>query len=243
MWNSLKKVFFPDAVDLDSMATSIQKLVNANSLNKRKNIRINFPHISAAGPFPRVFYLDTEIMVSNISVGGLLVIDDTKNFGTEVGDVVVLHFEWPDFKSKVRARLVGAHMDFRHLQFVDFDPQVFLRVSQMIKPGHLGGRFYRVQDGTGQLQAAELWVGPAQESLIFGGENTHFAVLALHGEKIVFHAQPSPAILKKGEPLSPTALSDLLVLLANLPKPTPLVRSLVELVDTVSQKSVQRKTG
>jgi hypothetical protein len=243
MWNSLKKLFFPDPVDLDSMATSIQKLVNANALNKRKNIRIQFPHISASGPFPRVHYKDSELLVANISVGGLLVIDDTHNFGTQVGEVVHLEFSWPDLATQVRARLVGAHGDYRHIQFVDFDPQVFLRVSQMVKPGHLGGRFHRVQDHTGRLQATELWVGPSQESIVFGGSQEPFAELVYHGEKITFQNRPTPAATKNGHNLSAQNLHEVLILLSNLPKPTPLVRELIELVDTLNTSSSSRKTG
>src|ERR1700744_3530740 len=97
VWNKLKKVFGfeEDSQNFDG-GTSIHRMVNQNYLNKRKNLRVNYPHLGAAGLFPQIRYNGNELNVGNISLGGILIIDDIDQFGQEVGEVINLEFTWPD---------------------------------------------------------------------------------------------------------------------------------------------------
>ena len=59
-----------------------------------------------------MFYKDTEMIVSNISVGGVLIVDDTEVFGTEIGEIVMITLQWDDFSTKIRSKVVGANQQY-----------------------------------------------------------------------------------------------------------------------------------
>lgn len=228
----LKKIFQTQLSQSENVSqASIQKLVSYNFLNKRKNLRIKYPHFGAVGNFPRVFYKDTEMIIVNVSVGGVMVIDDTERFGNEVGEVVMLNLVWEDFSTKVRARIVGANLQRRHLQFVDFNAQAFLRITNLSKPAYLGTRFHRVHDDVGQLQALELWVGPTNETLAFYSVGA-FAELTINADKYSFYRGRVATSNKNNEPVHHSILCDIIVLLVNLPEPTQHIKELAEIIDS-----------
>jgi len=184
------------------------------------------------------------MITGNISVGGVLIIDDTEKFGTTVGDVVMLELSWPDFTTKIRARLVGANMQRRHLQFIDFHAQAFLRISKLIKPGYAGARFHRVRDENGQLNSEELWLGPTGETLNFS-HITHFAELSLNNEKILFKRGSPSVNAKTGNPIAPALLDEILVMVTNFPESTERVKELLEIIEVELRALSQnfKKTG
>lgn len=233
----------PPLSEIEAQA-SIQKLVSFNALNKRKNLRIKYPHFGAFANFPKIFYKEAEMIVSNISVGGLLVIDDTERFGQEVGEVIIIQMEWADFSTKVRARIVGANQQRRHLQFVDFNAQAFLRITNLSKPAYLGTRFHRVRDEAGRIQAIEFWVGPTNESLSFYSEGPFAEYAASNGDKFTFRRGSATLSAKTGLLVPPSILCDLIVLLANLPEQTRCVHELIEFIETEVRASGHlKKTG
>jgi hypothetical protein len=209
---------------------SVQKSVFFNALNKRKNLRIKYPHFGAFGPYPHVFYRDSEVIVSNISVGGLLVIDDTERFGQSVGEIVMITLAWPDFQTKVRTCVVGVNQHRRHLQFVDFNAQAFLRITSLTKAAYIGTRFHRVRDEVGQLQALELWIGPTSESLAFYNVGP-FAELAINGEKFSFR-RDGKTTSSNSERISKVVLYDVVVMLSNFSGQTDRVKQLIEKLQT-----------
>jgi len=232
VWNKLKKAFGFENETPDDFngGTSIQRLVNQNFLNKRKNIRISYPHLGATGLYPHIIYRGHELNIGNISLGGILVIDDTEQLGYEVGEVISLDFTWPDFSTKVRARIVGANLQKRHLQFVDFNPQAFLKISLLVKPGHMGQRFHRVRNDSGTLQAQEMWLGPTGETLVFviGGD----AVELTYGKEKIRMQKGAPTFsLLSQRPVSFTQLHEILVMLVNFPGLTARIKELIEDVD------------
>ncbi len=233
----------PPLSEVDAQ-TSIQKLVSFNSLNKRKNLRIKYPHFGAFANFPKIVYKDAEMIVSNISVGGLLIVDDTERFGQEVGEVIILTMEWSDFSTKVRARIVGANQQRRHLQFVDFNAQAFLRITHLSKPAYLATRFHRVRDDVGRIQALEFWVGPTNETLAFYGEGPFAEYTSSNNDKFTFLRGSATLSSKTGLLVPPAILCDLIVLLANLPQPTACVRELIEVIETEVRASGHlKRTG
>lgn len=252
-WQKLKKLFGfsdfgkgPNYNDLDSGA-SIHKLVNQNHLNKRKNVRINYPHFGAAGLFPHIFYKGHELNVANISLGGLLIVDDTEQFGTQVGEVVNLEFTWSDFTTKLRARLVGANLQRRHLQFVDFNAQAFLRISQLVKSGHTGQRFHRVRNDSGTLQADEMWLGPAGETLVFKTADSPAELTLESRDKFHLKKDQITLLAATKSPVSPAQLNDLMIMLANFPQPTEKIKQLVESlnaeINSLKSRAPRSRTG
>lgn len=228
----LKKIIgIQPTLSVTETQASIQKLVNYNSLNKRKNLRIKYPHFGAVGNYPRVFYKDTEMIVANVSVGGMMVIDDTEIFGTDVGELILLNLVWDDLSTKVRTRIVGANLQRRHLQFVDFNAQAFLRITNLSKPAYLGTRFHRVQDDVGQLQALELWVGPTNETLVFNNEGP-FAELTINSDKFSFSKDSPIVSTKTNGTVHHSVLCDIVALLANFPESTQRVKDLTEFIET-----------
>lgn len=241
----IKKIFSSKSATQpeDDSQASIQKLVSFNTLNKRKNLRVKYPHIGAFGPFPKVFYKETEMIVTNISVGGVLIIDDTEKFGQEVGEIIMLQINWPDTTCKIRARIVGANQQRRHLQFVDFNAQAFLRISNLSKPAYLGTRFHKVRDEVGQLQALELWVGPTNETLAFYNEGP-FAELTIRGEKLCFKRGSATTSSKHNTIVDVATLWDVVIMLANIPQGSNYIRDLIEIIESEVRAAQQtQRTG
>jgi hypothetical protein len=244
IWNKLKKAFGFEDADSENFdgGTSIQRLVNQNYLNKRKNIRIHYPHLGATGLYPHILYHGHELNVGNISLGGLLIIDDTEQFGSQVGEIVNLDFTWPDLSTKLRARIVGANLQKRHLQFVDFNPQAFLKISLLVKSGHLGQRFHRVRNDSGTLQADEMWLGPTGETLVFP-PGAKRAELSYAKENVTIQ---KGAPTRSGAALRPAPVSqlhDVLIMFANFPGLTPRIKELVEILDLEIRNLSTHRTG
>jgi hypothetical protein len=242
MFKFLKNLFsFSPANDLEA-SSSIQKLVSLNALNRRKNTRVKYPHFGGFGPYPKIYYMDSEIIVGNISVGGILIIDDTEKFGDEIGAVVTIEMVWSDYRTKARARLVGANMQRRHLQFVDFNANAFTKISQLLRPGYLGSRFRIVHDELGKLQAHEMWLGPTSESLVFTKTNS-FAEISVGNEKVSISRNRPSYLVSTNQKISYQLLCDILVIIANIPEPTPRVKELLEIIEIELKASETRKTG
>lgn len=228
---------------------SAQKLATMNALNRRKNTRIKFAHIGAVGDLPRIFYQSDEMIIGNISTGGLLIIDDNEKLGHTVGTYVYLTLMWDDISIEVKSRMVGAQFQRRHIQFSDFQPAAFVRISQAIKPGFLGSRFHLVKDQNSMLDVSELWVGPTGESLSFPkktGNNTGEKISALFstGTSTLTITQNSrPFWNENNQPISKQQLSDILIMLSNFNDPSDKVKRLIEKLQEHYHISSFSKTG
>lgn len=225
--------------------TSAQKLATMNALNRRKNTRIRYPHIGAVADLPKVYYRGEEMIVSNVSTGGLLIIDDTELLGNAVGSVIHLELHWPDTKISAQSRVVSAQLQRRHIQFVDFNATAFVRISKMIKPGFLGSRFHRVHDNNSMLDADELWVGPTGESLLFPRQasNSHLANLTMANQTLVIEKNNRPYWQDTNQVVDRHTLGDILILLSNFPEPTTLVKNLVEKLQLHYELHDRKATG
>jgi hypothetical protein len=120
------------------------------------------------------------------------------------------------------------------VQFVDFNPNVFVRISQLIKSGFLGSKFFKVDTARSHVDAEELWIGPTNESLVFHKTNENLPPAELHwnGEIYELHANQTPVARSSGQAVSEGTHSEILVLLANLRDPTSNVRTLIERLQT-----------
>lgn len=234
MWRKIQTWWrhFVYANKHEAQPDSIQQIITHHALNRRKNTRIKYSHMGAVGALPRVFFNGDEMNVGNISTGGLLLIDDTGRLGETVGEIIPLELRWSDTSVLLRSRIVGANLHRRHIQFVDFEPTVFVRISSLIKPGYLGSKFYKVDTQKANVVAEELWVGPTRESLVFhktnGDPTLPHAELHWDGETYEFQPGQLPKAKSSGQVISSSTLNDILILLANLPDPSNFVRELIE---------------
>jgi hypothetical protein len=233
---------------VSSQETTAQRLVQANALNRRRNTRIQYSHIGAVGDLPRVFYGADEMVVGNISTGGLLIIDDNEKLGHQAGEITTVRLIWSNLTVSTKAKVVGAQFQRRHVQFVDFNPAAFVRISKLIKPGFLGSRFRCVKDDAQLLTSPEVWIGPAGESLTFPRSDQ-----SATPEVIFFDGQRSmrlkpyawPEAMEGGQPLSESNVSDLMITLANFPQPTLRIKTLIEDLHEVylERQRLTAKTG
>ncbi len=229
-WQKLKQLLGIRITAIDADDASIQQLVNNNLPNRRQNIRVNYPKIGAGGPFPHVYFNEMELLIGNISTGGCLVIDDTNQSDSTVGEVIPLDFVWPSFRVRKHARIVGITHDHRHFQFVDFNAKFFLQINQLVPPAMVGQRFHRVGDNSGRLAAAEMWTSQSNDTLVFHHDG--FVVLTIKGEKILWNLSRSADTGAQDTKMSVTQLSFVYVLLSNLPNPSVRVMSLIEKLAT-----------
>jgi len=230
MWKLLKPLIFSDTPAFNNdMARTIQRLVAFNGLNKRKNLRIQYPEFGACAPYPRIFHKGREIQVKNISVGGVLVHDPDNAFGTGVGESITLTLRWSNEQYEVRARIVGVQLDKRNIQFMEFNAKPFLKISQLTRAAYWGNRFRKVEDNNSQLNVNELWIGPAGESLIFP-QNGHLAEYTAGHQKIIF-TNGNPAVLRNDDqPVDDLTLQNLLVTFSNISNPSKHIQQLIEYV-------------
>ena len=229
-WQKLKQLLGIRITAIDADDASIQQLVNNNLPNRRQNFRVNYPKIGAGGPFPRVYFNETELIIGNISAGGCLVIDDTNRLGSTVDEIIPLDFVWPNFQVRKHARIVGVTYDNRHLQFVDFNAKFFLQINQLVPPAMVGHRFHRVGNKSGRLAAAEMWTSHSNDTLVFHHDG--IAVLTLEGENIRWNLSADSGTVAPDTKMSITQLSFVYVLLANLPNPSDRVANLIEKLAT-----------
>lgn len=203
-----------------------QQLATLNRLNRRKNFRISYSHIGPVPGLPKVSVGNDEIVVKNISTGGLLAIDDTGSIGQSVGTEFNLDLDWGNAKFTTRARVVGAQFERRHIQFVDFNPEVFRRISTLIRPAFVGSRFRKVQSQFLTPTVSELWTGYGNDNLKIGSPgNSHFLVLygtsyELHPDEIFWSSGPNK--------VSQQMQSEILITLVNIPGPSNELKLLIE---------------
>jgi hypothetical protein len=223
---------------------SIQHLVNVHAINKRKNVRIQYPYSGACGPLPAVFHSGQELTVGNISVGGLLIFDQHNILGAKAGETLVLELRWSDGLSvRLRSRIVSIHLDRRHIQFVDFNAPAFLKISALTRPGYHGSRFHKVADERKIVDAEELWIGPSHDTLVFlKAPHGHSAELQLGPVKWLFYKNN----LQGDNQQHPTQsqLEEILVILCNISKSQGRIQTLIDLViNLLDNYPHQSKTG
>jgi hypothetical protein len=223
----------------DQEDLSIQKMATQNAMNRRKNLRVRYPHLGAIGPFPKVYFKEREMIVGNISVGGILLIDDGGYIGTDVSGSFVLTLQFEDKVVRIKSRLMGISGERRHFQFVDFQPQAFLKISQLIKPAHIGQKFYRIRNDSGALNAREMWIGPTAETIVFP-HHTETCEIMWEGKKII-SSKSGIGYEDQSMKVTRAVCCDLLAMLVNIPHPTTPILELIEMLFTELEHGSRKK--
>jgi hypothetical protein len=229
MWKNLfleiLKSFTYDEVDQHDSG-EFKRLIVSHGINRRKNARVNYPPENILGPFPEITLHSRSLNIINISVGGLLVSDPDNNLGFEVGQIFKINMIWSDFSTSMKAKVVGVVLNKRHIQFIDFNAPAFVRISDLVKPGFLGQKFYKVDNFNGQLDALEMWIGPTNDTLIFL-DNQILAEYNTNKVKILFPANEPPEFAVGSRRLESKDLKDLFVQISNFRNPSPRVLKLI----------------
>lgn len=209
----------------DIRTSEIQKLITNSGLNRRKNYRIKYAHIGAVGDLPRVHFKNDEMNVGNISTGGLMIIDDTESLSSSLGDIMSIELSWTNNHKETKAKIVGVNKQRRHLQFINFDAELYIKINSLISPAFLGSKMHQVHARTIPIDCNELWIGPTGESISIYHDHT----------KITF--KKKTLIMYPGQPVTMgetnalanmSFISESLVLLSNINKPSQKILSLVE---------------
>ena len=195
-----------------------QLLATWNTLNRRKSFRINYAQIGPVGGLPKAYFQGDELIVRNISIGGLLVFDDSGRLGSHVGKELRITLSWPDYTAEILSRVVGAHLERRHIQFVDFDALVFQKISSLIKPAFLGSQFRRVNAKVDK-SPQELWVGTNGDSLVLAHSQLKEAD-TLRLDKQVFLLKDGQWQNGEGLPCNQSELNQILICLSNISSPS-----------------------
>lgn len=227
---------------------SIQKIVHDNSLGKRLNSRVSYSHLGAVGELPRVFFNDDEMNVGNVSVGGVLIVDDGGLLGTTVGEMIQLEFRWKDISIKVRSRVVGANLQRRHIQFIDTHHVLKTRLERAVELGHPGTKFHRVQLATKKIEASEIWMDAAGSSLVFRDpeHGSFFAELSFNNRMMSFDSHAWPQTQMAGEAkrdMTMSEISETLLLLANFKDASPNVHFLLERLHHFHERPPRARAG
>ncbi|MCB0341498.1 MAG: PilZ domain-containing protein [Bdellovibrionales bacterium] len=213
-------------------------MITLNAMDRRANIRVNYPDMGAVGGLPEVNIKGKSIRVADVSVGGLCLIDDSGQMGQSVGQKVPITLKWADEQITVNAMVVGVNLNRRHIQFLDLSAPGLVRLSLLLKPGYMGTKFRQVpQDGVDvSIRAEEMWLAPTGETVIFLPVSNDSEVLAEvhfqhHHVEILTDYTPvykvSRGQVVAGQRVSPYYLDELLVCLANFKKPSDRIKDLM----------------
>lgn len=216
-----------------------QQLATLNRLNRRRNFRISYPHLGPVMGLPAAHIGKDEIIVKNISTGGLLAIDDTGVIGQSLGTDLELTLRWVEQSFTIKSRVVGAQLQRRHLQFVDFHPEVFKRIAGIIPSAFSGSRFRKINSEYLSSPTAELWTGHGTDNLKIGSlAQVHH--LVLNGKTFELH--PNEVSWYEGQQrVDSLTQTDILITLSNIPAPSSELKLLIE--RTNDYFADLRKTG
>lgn len=239
MFKYLKSIFSDSnqATSDFQLGESISQIATMNSINKRQNTRVTYPHIGAIGELPKVTYNGQVMTVKNISLGGLCALDIDSHLTLPMGSDFQLNLEWPDLKIEVPSTLVGSAEFRRHIQFKDLDTKAYVKLSLILKPGFIGSKFYKVNDALQEANFDELWIGPTGENLTFNKCNhpsEHYAEMLFNRAEVLFHHEQFPVYKsssdkwQKGQRVSKHIYDDILITLSNFQSPTIRVKRLIE---------------
>ncbi|MEQ1664806.1 MAG: hypothetical protein ABL927_05465 [Bdellovibrionales bacterium] len=172
--------------------------------------------------------------MSNISAGGLLLLDHSNYLGNKIGHEVSLTLGLNNKLNTIRVRMVGVNLEFKHITFLDFDPHLLIAISQITKPAYLGSHFRLIENNKALVQSKELWVGPTGETLVFSFIKEH--VEYFDGRRR-FYISSKNQSAKDGAGLDTTEpeLYELILIISNFPDRTKNIKNLLETVFSIIQ--------
>lgn len=214
-------------------------LVGRLGVERRHAPRIRFPdyecHIH-----PIVEHGGTKLKVYDISVGGCCLIDPHEVMGVTIGNEIKLTLHWLDGREDIRARLVARVDDKRHIQFLNL-PQGRVEILKfLIEPATRGVlvHMHSALKSGPQLQAREIWSSFQGDSITIEDHVHRLAQISLFGVEYTLFKNAWP--VKDGAaPLSRQEVTSIILFLANVNHPSPLLNEISAHLQNLSLKGAK----
>lgn len=239
--NWFRNVFTSKDEEWTQMSSSIQKMAAAGGVNRRKTARIYYPNTNYSSRIPMIFYKSHICKPVDLSLGGVCIENSNKEFGTETGKILELEMKWQDgFSAIVKSRIVAQSFNKAHFQFQELPTETYVKLSINLKAGMLGRKFqssYLTENPQIKTECKEIWIGLNNENLQFFEGLQYDAELNVFGCRIHLKAGEWPHRLEQQSqaiPVDHGLYSDIVILLANIPNPSPNIKSLLNSLETVT---------
>ena len=210
-------------------ASQLARLAHRLGVERRFAVRVLFPKVQLP-VLPKILFMQQELAVHDISLGGCCLLDPHELLGANVGNDVHFVLSWPDGSASVHGRIVSRVDHKRHIQFLNL-PQT--RTDEMRWPIEFGARAQSLRrstasDLTGPLLAArEIWTALGGDSLAIVNDASRLAQFNVDGSTYTFFKNEWP--VKEGVgPLTIAQFSALIIFLSNIRQPSELVLALTE---------------
>ena len=218
----------------------VTKFAKNLGLERRQNFRIHYPERGAVGDLPWVSFAGHNFKIQNISVGGCCLFDPDEILGPAVGQSLTLSFHWKTDSQDVQSRIVSRVDSKRHIQFLNFSDRNQNRVRKHIEPAVRGGTLRRVESGTSsnlKVEACELWISLVEDSVTLF-DHPHLAGSILYrGQDHLCYRKAFPVFGNDRKRIVSLELyDDLILFLANVPNPTPVMRQFAAELCLVGQE-------
>jgi hypothetical protein len=229
----------PHKQDWGQMSTSIQKMAAQNRVNRRKITRILYPHANFSTRVPQFFYQNKAQKASDLSLGGVCLVNDSDQFGLQIGSDVELQLAWMgEERISIFAKAVAQSFQKTHFQFLNLPTEIYVKMSLNLKSGMSGRKFQRSllnDSGPMQTNIRELWIGLNDDKVITSIEPGLKAEITFY--HLVFKVYTNnkvEAFQRSGQsmPLNGGLLTNCLLLLCNIPSPSSAILGLEKTLES-----------
>jgi hypothetical protein len=214
-------------------------LVGRLGVERRHAPRIRFPdyecHIH-----PIIEAGGTKLRIHDISVGGCCLIDPHEILGLEIGNEINLTLHWHDGSETIRARIVARVDDKRHIQFLNLRQERVELLKFLIEPATRGALVHRhaaLKSGPA-LQAREIWSSFQGDSVTVEDHVHRLAQICLFGVEYTLFKSAWP-VKEDRIPLTRQEVVSLILFLANVNHPSPLLNELSAHLQNLSLKGAK----
>ncbi len=218
----------------DQAISLVQSYATKLGIERRQSARVRFPSQYLTS-LPCIFFGERAIRVHDMSVGGTCLIDQEDHLGPSAGIEVDLRLIWPDGERPVRARIVSAVHNRRHIQFIDLPADLVTIIKSAIAPGVLALTMKPLMDLAEthlSIHAQEVWTSLNGECLTFLDDVHVGAELYLDGKNFKFLRDSWP-VNKENLPATPREVEHILVFLENVPQPSKALTDLKAQLQTL----------
>lgn len=204
----------------------MSQMVARLNINRRKYARVRVPMGKGLG-LP-IFMVHGHVLeIIDLSEGGVCLGDPSEVISIALGEACELQLSWGQSHSVevIQARVVGqSRMHYKHLQFSNLSINNQTRISMLTRAGSAGSRMKKSPLNFSpdiQSPMSEIWTGFGSDHLIFQNEGPFDAVLSINACLLKIHHDGQIVGLP-----APDMLSEVLVFLENINKPSSRVVSL-----------------
>jgi hypothetical protein len=214
-------------------------LVGRLGVERRHAPRIRFPDyechihpIAEAG--------GTKLRIHDISVGGCCLVDPLEILGLEIGNEINLTLHWLDGAETIRARIVARVEHKRHIQFLNLRQERVELLKFLIEPATRGAFVHKhaaTKSGPA-LQAREIWSSFQGDSITIEDHVHRLAEISLFGVQYTLFRNAWP-VKDNSIPLSRQEVTSIILFLANVNHPSPLLNELSAHLQNLSLKGAK----